>query len=215
MAKRKKRVAPEPEGGLLDREAGLNNILQAAVSLGQQLETLGISYCVIGGVAVQRWGEPRQTVDVDATLMIGFGCEEFAVEKLLSQFNSRIDNPLEFALQNRILLLKSPNGADIDLSLGALPFEQRLIERSSEWHVPRHGIIRTCSAEDLVVLKAFASRPQDWIDVEKVIIRQGKRLNRPLIIEELTPLAELKEEPQILEHVQTFFSKHPPLTTDN
>jgi hypothetical protein len=71
------------------------------------------------------------------------------------------------------------------------------------------GHIRTCSAEDLVVLKAFASRPQDWIDVEKVIIRQGQRLNRPLIIEELTPLAELKEDPQILEHLQSLLLKHP------
>ena len=190
-------------------DAGLNNILQAAVSLGQQLEILGIPYCVIGGVAVQRWGEPRQTVDVDATLLTGFGCEESTIERLLSQFNSRIDNPYEFALQNRILLLKSPQGTDIDLSFGALPFEERLIARSSEWHVPRHGIIRTCSAEDLVVLKAFASRPQDWIDVEKVIIRQGQRLNRHLIVEELTPLAELKEDPQILEHVQSLLLKHP------
>ena len=192
-----------------DGDAGLSNILQAAVSLGQQLEIFGIPYCVIGGVAVQRWGEPRQTVDVDATLFTGFGCEDSAIERLLSQFESRINNPLEFALQNRILLLKSPKGTDIDLSFGALPFEERLIERSSEWTVPRHGMIRTCSAEDLVVLKAFASRPQDWIDVEKVIIRQGQRLNRSLVINELTPLSELKEEPQILEHVQSLLLKHP------
>ena len=192
-----------------DGDAGLSNILQAAVSLGQQLEIFGIPYCVIGGVAVQRWGEPRQTVDVDATLLTGFGCEDSAIERLLSQFESRINNPLEFALQNRILLLKSPKGTDIDLSFGALPFEERLIERSSEWTVPRHGMIRTCSAEDLVVLKAFASRPQDWIDVEKVIIRQSQRLNRSLVIKELTPLAELKEEPQLLEHLQSLLLKHP------
>ena len=176
MAKRRKRLEAEPGCSKPDGKAGLNNILQAAVSLGQQLEIFALPYCVIGGVAVQRWGEPRQTVDVDATLLTGFGCEESVIERLLSQFNSRIDNPLEFALQNRILLLKSPQGTDLDLSFGALPFEERLIERSSEWTVPRHGIIRTCSAEDLIVLKAFASRPQDWIDVEKVIIRQGQRL---------------------------------------
>lgn len=208
MAKRRKRLEGELQSSKPDGKAGLNNILQAAVSLGQQLEVFGIPYCVIGGVAVQRWGEPRQTVDVDATLLTGFGCEESATERLLSQFNSRIDNPHEFALQNRILLLKSPQGTDIDLSFGVLPFEERLIERASEWIVPRHGVIRTCSAEDLVVMKAFASRPQDWIDLEKVIIRQGQRLNRQLIIEELTPLAELKEEPQILEHVQSLLLKH-------
>jgi hypothetical protein len=75
--------------------------------------------------------------------------------------------------------------------------------------VPRHGEIRTCSAEDLVVLKSFASRPQDWIDVEKVIIRQGPRLDRALIIEELKPLAELKEEPEILSRLDQLFRKHP------
>ncbi len=91
MAKRRKRVEPEPGFSTPDRDTGLNNILQAAVSLGQQLEIFRIPYCVIGGVAVQRWGEPRQTVDVDATLLIGFGCEESAIEHLLSQFNSRID----------------------------------------------------------------------------------------------------------------------------
>ena len=209
MAKRRKRLEVELESDKSSEDnAGLNNILQAAVNLGQQLEVFGIPYCVIGGVAVQRWGEPRQTVGVDATLLTGLGCEESATERLLSQFNSRIDNPHEFVLQNRILLLKSPQGTDIDLSFGALPFEERLIERASEWTVPRHGIIRTCSAEDLVVLKAFAGRPQDWIDVEKVIIRQGQRLQRPLIIQELTPLAELKEEPEILEHLQTLLKSY-------
>ena len=52
------------------------------------------------------------------------------------------------------------------------------------------------------------SRPQDWIDVEKVIIRQGIRLNRPLIPEELQPLAELKEEPEILENVKRLFGSN-------
>ena len=208
MAKRRRRLTPEVEPCSPDDMAGLNNVLHLAVSLGKQLEAFGIPYCVIGGVAVQRWGEPRQTVDVDATLLTGFGKEEFAIEQLLSHFKSRIEDPYEFAVQNRILLLQSKLGTGIDLSFGGLPFEERLIERSSEWNVPRHGIIRTCSSEDLVVLKAFASRPQDWIDVEKVIIRQGQRLNRQLIIEELTPLAELKEDPEILEHLQTLLLKH-------
>ena len=67
------------------------------------------------------------------------------------------------------------------------------------WGTPGSGRIRTCSAEDLVVLKAFANRPQDWVDVQRVIIRQGKKLNRDLILEELNPLVELKEEPEILD----------------
>jgi hypothetical protein len=191
------------------RIAGLNNVLQLAVEVGNQLRQKGIAFCIIGGTAYQRWGEPRQTTDVDATLLVEFGRELDVVRHLLKTYSSRIENAESFALQNRIVLLQSSQGIGIDLSLGGLPYESRLIERSSLWKVPRHGEIRTCSAEDLVVLKSFASRPQDWIDVEKVIIRQGPRLDRALIIEELKPLAELKEEPEILSRLDQLFSKHP------
>lgn len=75
-------------------------------------------------------------------------------------------------------------------------------ERSTLWQVPGYGQIRTCSAEDLVVLKAFASRPQDWIDIKGVLVRQGAKLNRSLVLEELEPLVELKEEPEILVQLQ-------------
>jgi hypothetical protein len=33
-------------------------------------------FCLIGGLAVQRWGEMRTTLDVDITLLTGFGREE-------------------------------------------------------------------------------------------------------------------------------------------
>ena len=66
----------------------------------------------------------------------------------------------------------------------------------------------TCSAEDLVILKSFASRPRDWIDVEKTIIRQGISLNRAVILEELEILASLKEEPEILAQIESLFQKH-------
>lgn len=64
--------------------AGINSILQVAVEVGQRLELLKVPYCFIGGVAYQRWGEPRQTVAVDATLFVGFGIESAVVDELLS-----------------------------------------------------------------------------------------------------------------------------------
>lgn len=213
MAKRTRRVGNANDIETSGFPAGLNNILQVAAEVGQRLESVGISYCVIGGVAYQRWGEPRQTVDVDATLFVGFGNEKVVIDQVLSLYESRIESPHDFALQNRILLLQSKLGTGIDLSLGGLPFERRLIERSSVWEIPRHGTIRTCSSEDLVVLKAFASRPQDWIDVEKVIIRQGSRLNRELVKQELQPLAELKEEPELVDQVEKLLQKHLPPTS--
>ena len=59
--------------------------------------------------------------------------------------------------------------------------------------------VRTCSAEDLIVMKAFAARPRDWLDIEGIIIRQTGKLDWAYIVTQLEPLVELKGEPEILE----------------
>ncbi len=153
-------------------------------------------------MVLQRWGEPRVTLDVDATIVVPFGEEKASAIENLKRYQSRIDDPISFATQARILLLLDLHGNKIDLSIGGMPFEERMIERSTLWQVPGYGQIRTCSAEDLVVLKAFASSPQDWIDIKGVLVRQGAKLNRCLVLEELEPLVELKEEPEILVQLQ-------------
>ena len=35
-----------------------------------------IPYAIIGGIAVQRWGQPRLTRDVDLTILLPRGAEE-------------------------------------------------------------------------------------------------------------------------------------------
>lgn len=175
---------------------------ESAVELQNFLESCQFQFCFIGGIAFQRWGEPRVTDHMDLTVITGFGHETPVIQLVMQRYQARIHDASEFALHSRVLLLQDIAGYGIDISLGALPFEERVVQRSTLWISPGSGSIRTCSAEDLVVLKAFASRPQDWIDVEKVIIRQGKKLKQTIIIDELTPLAELKEEPEILVKVK-------------
>ena len=181
------------------------SLWQTAIELQSYLESCDYSFCIIGGIAVQRWGEPRLTRDIDATLAIPFGSERRVAGEILKRYQSRVSNPVDFAVQARILLLKDLSGNGIDLALGGMPYEERLMNRSTMWGIPGSGKIRTCSAEDLVVLKAFANRPQDWVDIQRVIIRQGKRLDRDLILEELTPLVELKEERAILDDLNELF----------
>jgi hypothetical protein len=47
-------------------------VIRAAADLQAAGDAEGWRYCFIGGLAVQRWGEPRETVDVDLTLLTGF-----------------------------------------------------------------------------------------------------------------------------------------------
>lgn len=172
--------------------------IEAALELQAFLEAEKLAFCVIGGVALQRWGETRMTTDADATVLTHWVNDESVADLLLSRFPGRIPNARAFGLQHRVLLLRTASGVSLDIALGALPFEQNAVERSSNWALPANRSLRTCSAEDLIVHKSFASRPQDWIDVESIIIRQRGRLNSTLILEELRPLAMLKEDDTIV-----------------
>lgn len=183
----------------------MNGILQSAVDVSTAIAQLQLPYCLIGGIALQRWGEPRMTVDVDVTILAGFGNEISVFRKLAKCFAPRIPDAESFAEYNRIALLVTKEGVGVDVSLGALPFEERVISRATDWLIPDYGNIRTCSAVDLIVLKAFAARDQDWIDIRGTLIRQRNRIDRDLILEELTPLAELKEEPEILTRLNDLF----------
>jgi hypothetical protein len=162
----------------------------------------GWKFCFIGGVALQRWGEPRFTDDVDLTLYTGFGNEEEFIEVFLKQFQSRVENAIEFALKNRILLLQTASSVGIDVALGGFPFEERMVERASYFLYPPDIQLLTCSAEDLIVMKSFADRGQDWVDVERVIVRQGNKLDWTYIFKHLNELAALKDCPQIPERLK-------------
>ena len=98
-----------------------------------------------------------------------------------------------------MLLLKSQGGVVIDISLGALAFEESVVSHATSFSLGPGLEIRTCSAEDLVVLKLFASRPLDVHDAETVVSRHKSQLDWRYIEEQLRPLAEVKEQPEILQ----------------
>ena len=158
----------------------------------------GWRFCFIGGIALQRWGEPRLTVDVDLTILTGFGPEAQYIEELCSGFPGRISDAADFARRSRTLLLQSESGIPIDIPLGALPFEERVIERATFYPFLTEARLNTCSAEDLIILKAFADRPRDWSDIEGVIVRTGHQLAWKTVETELRPLCQAKEAPHIL-----------------
>lgn len=60
------------------------DIFEAARDLEAFCDAQGWQSCFIGGVAVQRWGEPRVTRDINVTLLTGFGHEALFIEKLLA-----------------------------------------------------------------------------------------------------------------------------------
>ena len=180
----------------------MTEVIRAAAELRDVCEAHRWRYCFIGGLAVLRWGEPRETVDVDITLLTGFGGEAAYVAALLASFEPRLGDAAEFARVHRVLLLQARSGVGLDIALGGLLFEESAVDRSSLFTFPPDVSLRTCSAEDLLVLKAFADRPKDWVDVDGVIIRQSGQLDWDYVRTHLAPLAELKDAPEILDRLE-------------
>jgi hypothetical protein len=174
--------------------SGLDDLLRAAAELQTVFIAEHWKFCFIGGVAVQRWGNPRFTQDIDLTLLTGFGGERAVIEKLLTFLLPRRSDATDFAMRARVLLAQTRSAIPVDIALGALPFEERSVTRASDWTIASGIVLHTCSAEDLVIHKIFAGRPRDWDDVESVLIRQKLSLNWNLIESEAKPLLELKED---------------------
>ena len=185
----------------------MSALLGSALALQRFCQQQGWQFCFIGGLAVQRWGEPSLTLDANMTLLTGFGSEATYVDLLLARFQERIPDARAFALGHRVLLLQSDQGIPLDIALGAMPFEERTVARASLHEIVPGYRLMTCAAEDLIVHKAFADWPKDWLDIETIVVRQRGRLDLQLVWDELLPLAELKEDPGIVARLRQMIER--------
>jgi len=75
-----------------------------------------------------------------------------------------------------MILITASNGVDVGISLKLPNYEDELFARTVEVELQSGRSIRLCYAEDLIIYKAIAGRPQDTIDIQGVIYRQEDKL---------------------------------------
>lgn len=175
----------------------MNGQFEAAWQLDRFLTEREIPYAIIGGLAVQRWGRPRLTVDVDLTALVPLGEEEAVVRELLETFQARLSDALELALKRRILPLRVPGASDVDVSLALPGYEEEVVRRTAALNIGEGRVVGVCSAEDLLVHKAVAGRGQDIMDIEGIIGRRRRRLDLDYIRQWLRFFAESEADPRI------------------
>jgi len=140
--------------------------LQALQNLLSKFDDQGV---IIGGIAASLLGTPRYTVDLDAVFLLSLRDLPRLIQAASTQgIEPRIPDAEAFARKNRVLLLRHvASGIDIDLSLGNLPFEIEMVERSK---IIEFGSVklRLPVPEDLIILKAVAQRPKDLADIQAI-----------------------------------------------
>jgi predicted nucleotidyltransferase len=167
------------------------SIFAAAAEICSFLEDNGVSYAILGGLALQHWGEPRNTQDVDIVVLVPSKQEDDFLKATLQHFHPRMADAQSFARRYRVLLIEASNHVPIDLALGIPGYEEEALRRVSKISFAGLAPVRILSAEDLIIHKCVAGRPRDVEDVERVLIRQRVKLDLRYIRRWLRDFAQI------------------------
>jgi hypothetical protein len=153
----------------------LRTTLADAVTL---LSSRGISYALIGGLAASLRGQPRVTADVDMVIAVDVAAAlDLAATLGGSPFMPLFDDVTEVIQRAFILPLRHrATGVKVDLAIGLSGFERQVIARANVEALASQSV-SVATAEDLVIMKVLAGRPQDDQDVEGMLIAQADKLD--------------------------------------
>jgi hypothetical protein len=145
------------------------HLLPCLAAVRQLIARFGDRGIVIGGVATSLIARPRLTVDVDVVMLVSV----VDLPQLIAAAESlglslRRPDGAAFARAHRVLLLQhDQSGTNLDISLGALPFEIEAVNRGVTTSFSSVEVILP-TPEDLIIMKAVAHRPKDLLDIEAI-----------------------------------------------
>ncbi|MBK9094317.1 MAG: nucleotidyltransferase [Anaerolineae bacterium] len=184
-------------------------LLNALAAVQLVLDAWSQQGVIIGGVAASLLGRPRYTADVDAVVLVSTqALSEFAAVTRRAGLMPRVPDAEAFARRHRVLLLRhAESGVDVDISLGALPFEEQAVARATVVQVSGLAL-RLVTPEDLIIMKAVAHRRQDMEDIQAVIERHPN-LDRQRIRLWVQQFAEVLEAPELWTDIAGWLESKP------
>jgi predicted nucleotidyltransferase len=187
----------------------VNDPLQTTLSdVANFLNHEGITYALVGGMAASLRGQPRVTADVDMVIGIDVGRALVLANRLEgTNFRPLFDNVAEVVERSFILPLRHRStNVKVDLALALSGFEQGAIDRAESLNISG-SIVSVITAEDLVIMKVLAGRPQDEQDLRGIVaaqresldwdycLRTAKELSEALGQDLVGPIRALRDEP--------------------
>jgi len=160
----------------------MNPLYRSLVQLQRRLTAAGIASAVIGGIAVSVWARPRATQDIDFKVLLDRDAAQRLLNILTPDYIPLQANPLQALQRNGVLFVKDEAGIRIDLQLADTRLDESAIQRAQTIELEPGVTAQVCSAEDLIIYKMISTRPQDQIDVESLVRRQGQRLDDKYVL---------------------------------
>lgn len=176
----------------------MNPLYQSLVRLQQRLTTAGIASVVIGGIAVSAWARPRATQDIDFKVLLDRDAAQHLLDVLQPDYVSLQANPLAALQHTGVLFVKDQAGIRIDLQLADTSLDESAIQRARTIELEPGVTAQVCSAEDLILYKMISTRPQDQIDVENLVQRQGQQLDDHYVLHWLRQLEQALDDSTLI-----------------
>ncbi|MDQ7825147.1 MAG: nucleotidyl transferase AbiEii/AbiGii toxin family protein [Candidatus Eremiobacteraeota bacterium] len=161
-------------------QRGISTILTD--SLKAALEVLNgnrIPYALMGGMALQVWGRPRSTRDID----ISVGLDDLTPEEFISLvgrsgFSFRDSRTLGESMLIRFERRDGPTGIDVEIDFftAGTEYQRRAIERAIAIEL-RGMPIKVVAPEDLIIQKLAAGRVIDEYDARELAKDQSGTLD--------------------------------------
>jgi predicted nucleotidyltransferase len=190
----------------MNQPKGIEPFFEPLESLQRLLSRFGDRGVIIGGTAVSVLGKARYTEDIDAMFLLSTQDIPHLLKAAKDEgIEPRIENAAEFAKKSRVLLLKHViTNTNIDITLGVLPFEQEIVERSIVYQVDATLQIRLPTPEDLIILKAVAHRPKDMEDI-RILADKYPNLDTARIEQWVKSFVEVLEMPALWDDIAGLF----------
>ena len=157
---------------IIDLEIVTNNFIKL-------LKNSKIPYMVVGGLAVNYFGDFRLTKDIDVVIAIDLS----KIEKILNllgrgkyKFHKEEINALA-KLSNHFTITDPSDTYRIDFWIPKTYYEKKAFARRKKKRT-KTGLVSFITPEDLVLFKLIANRTQDILDVESILQRQKGKLDR-------------------------------------
>lgn len=179
-----------------------SELLIAAREIVTALSEMGLAPTVIGGVAVSLMTQSRHTDDVDVQVVFDTSNASNLLDALAKKgFQPRFSGMAELAEQARIITVRhETTGTVVDIALACMPFEQEVQERATV-HKALDGNLRLPTPEDLVILKAIASRPKDLEDIRNIALTYPD-MDRKRIERWVREYGDLLESPDLWQQIR-------------
>jgi Nucleotidyl transferase of unknown function (DUF2204) len=132
---------------------------------------------LFGAQAVQIWGLPRLSADVDVTVALRGEPAAFVQAMAAGGFELRVEGIEDFVKRTRVYpFVHRDTGIPVDIVLAGPGLEEEFLKRARP--VDLGGVtVPVIDPEDLVVTKILAGRPKDIEDVRGILRERLEQLD--------------------------------------